>query len=46
MQLWGKPSDAWGDDIKERDVQLAAAAITDADGRNAWSNIFWLDDLA
>ena len=32
VQLWGKPSDAWGDDIKERDVQLAATAVTDADG--------------
>ena len=25
-------ADAWGDDIKERDVQLAATAVTDADG--------------
>ena len=32
VQLWGKPSDAWGDDIKERDVQLVATAVTDADG--------------
>ena len=33
-------------DLGKIDAAYVRLTITDANGRNAWSNIVWLDDLA